>query len=338
MHFGVCLPNFPFGAPPSRDHIVAIAQAAERLHYASVWVSDHVLVPVDKPRYGHLYEVLTTLAYIAGVTERIRLGTSVLVLPQRDAILAAKQIATLDDLSGGRVIVGVGAGWMEGEFTNLGADFHRRGRHLDEGIQVMHTLWRDQTPQHAGSFYRFTDVLFGPKPSQAGGPAIWIGGASDAALRRAALLGDGWHADDVPLEQLHTIVARSARSPRSSSAVLRCRCDAPSMCARQQPLQAFYLRPPQAAVYTLDAGPEVAQERSLARWRTSTVSWTAWRTSACPTSSASLNTPRQRNILPSWSGWRVKFSPATADEGVLRMLAFCRFISAPRSYTTSLPS
>ena len=225
MHFGVCLPNFPFGAPPSRGHIVAIAQAAERLHYASVWVSDHVLVPVDKPRYGHLYEVLTTLAYIAGVTARIRLGTSVLVLPQRDAILAAKQIATLDDLSGGRVIVGVGAGWMEGEFASLGADFHRRGRHLDEGIQVMHTLWRDQAPQHSGSFYRFTDVLFGPKPWQADGPAIWIGGASEAAIRRAALLGDGWHADDVPLEQLHTIVAQlrtlAAQQQRSVEVSLR---------------------------------------------------------------------------------------------------------------------
>jgi probable F420-dependent oxidoreductase len=225
MHFGVCLPNFPFGVRPSRDHIVAIAQAAERLHYASVWVSDHVLVPTDKPRYGQLYEVLTTLAYIAGITERIRLGTSVLVLPQRQAILAAKQIATLDDLSGGRVIVGVGAGWMEGEFANLGADFHRRGRHLDEGIHVMQALWRDETPQHAGSFYRFTDVLFGPKPSQAGGPAIWIGGASAAALRRAARLGDGWHADDVPLEQLHPLVAQlrrlAAQQQRSVEVSLR---------------------------------------------------------------------------------------------------------------------
>jgi probable F420-dependent oxidoreductase len=225
MHFGVCLPNFPFGVRPSRDHIVTIAQAAERLHYASVWVSDHVLVPVDRPRYGQLYEVLTTLAYIAGVTARIRLGTSVLVLPQRHAILAAKQIATLDDLSGGRVIVGVGAGWMEGEFASLGADFHRRGRHLDEGIQVMQALWRDETPQHAGSFYRFTDVLFGPKPAQAGGPAIWIGGASEAALRRAALLGDGWHADDVPLEQLHPLVTQlrrlAAQQQRSVEVSLR---------------------------------------------------------------------------------------------------------------------
>jgi probable F420-dependent oxidoreductase len=206
MHFGVCLPNFPFGVPPSRANLVAIAQAAERLQYASVWVSDHVLVPADKPRYGQLYEVLTTLAYLAGVTQRVRLGTSVLVLPQRDAILTAKQIATLDDLSGGRVIIGLGAGWMEGEFANLGADFHRRGRHLDEGIYVMQTLWRDAAPQYAGAFYHFTDVLFGPKPAQAGGPALWIGGVSAAAIRRAALLGDGWHADDVPLEQLQTIV------------------------------------------------------------------------------------------------------------------------------------
>lgn len=208
MKYGVCLPNFPFGVKPSRDSIVGIAQAAERLNYDSVWVSDHVLVPKDKPRYGHIYEVFTTMAYLAGVTERIYLGTSVLVLPQREAILAAKQIATLDDLSGGRVIVGVGVGWMEGEYKNLGADFHRRGRHADEGIKVMKSLWQDDDPSFAGEFYNFKDVLFGPKPAQAGGPPIWIGGASEAAIRRMAALGDGWAADDAPLDQLKAVTAQ----------------------------------------------------------------------------------------------------------------------------------
>lgn len=202
MDFGLCLPNFPFGVQPSKEEIVAIVQAAERLNYDSVWVSDHVLVPKDKPRYGNLYEVLTTLAYIAGMTERVRLGTSVLILPQRHAILAAKQLATLDNLSGGRVIVGVGAGWIEGEFNNLGADFQRRGRHLDETLRLMKALWTEDDPQFEGEFYRFRDVLFNPKPAQPGGPPIWVGGNSEVALRRTARLGDAWHADDAPLEMI----------------------------------------------------------------------------------------------------------------------------------------
>jgi len=205
MKFGICLPNFPFGVKPSKDNIVGITLAAERLNYASVWLSDHLLVPKDNPRYGHIYEVLTTMAYLAGMTQRIHFGTSVLVLPQRDAILAAKQIATLDDLSGGRVIIGVGVGWIEGEYNNLGADFHRRGKHLNEAIQVMKRLWQEDDPHFEGEFYNFKDVLFGPKPAQPGGPPIWVGGSSEAAIRRIALLGDGWNADDSPLDQLQAV-------------------------------------------------------------------------------------------------------------------------------------
>lgn len=208
MEFGVCLPNFPFGVQPSRDNIVAVAQAAERLGYASLWVSDHVLVSRDKPRYGNLYEALTTLAYVAGLTHRIRLGTSVLVLPQRNAILAAKQIATLDNLSGGRLIVGLGVGWMEDEFGRLGADFRRRGRHLNEAMRLMQILWQADEPEFDGEFYRFNQVLFGPQPAQPAGPPLWVGGASQAALQRVARLGHGWHADDSPLDQLQASSAR----------------------------------------------------------------------------------------------------------------------------------
>lgn len=208
MKFGVCLPNFPFGITPTRASIVGIAQAAEQLNFDSVWVSDHILAPKDKPRYGRLYEALTTLAYLAGMTERLQLGTSILVLSQRDAILAAKQIATLDDLSGGRLIIGVGVGWIEGEYNNLGVDFHRRGKRMDESIRVLKTLWQADDPQFAGEFYKFKDVLFEPRPVQPGGPPIWVGGSSEAAIRRIATLGDGWNADDVPLDQLRTVVAK----------------------------------------------------------------------------------------------------------------------------------
>lgn len=225
MDFGICLPNFPFGVQPSKESIVAVAQAAEAFNYDSVWVSDHILVSKDKPRYGYIYEAVTTLAYIAGVTQRIRLGTSILVLPQRSAILAAKQLATLDDLSGGRVIAGIGVGWMEDEFNNLGADFHRRGRHTDEALRVMQTLWQDDDPQFEGEFYSFKDVLFGPKPLQPGGPPIWVGGNSEAAFRRIAILGNGWHADDVELEQLKATAQRlratAAEQGRSVEITLR---------------------------------------------------------------------------------------------------------------------
>jgi probable F420-dependent oxidoreductase len=225
MRFGVCLPNFPFGVKPSRDNIVGIALAAERLNYDSIWVSDHMLVPKDKPRYGHIYEVITTMAFLAGMTQRIRLGTSVLVLPQRNAILTAKQIATLDDLSDGRLIIGVGAGWIEREYQNLGADFRTRGRHLNEAIQVMKTLWQADDPSFEGEFYNFKEALFGPKPVQPGGPPIWVGGASDAAIRRIALLANGWHADDSPLEQLKSVteqlLALTAENDRSVEISLR---------------------------------------------------------------------------------------------------------------------
>jgi probable F420-dependent oxidoreductase len=202
MKFGLCLPNFPFGVQPSRDAIVEIAREAERLGYDSVWTTDHILVPRDKPRFGHLYESLSTLAYLGGATERIGLGTSILVLPYRNAITVAKQTATIDALTGGRMIIGVGVGYMEPEFEFMGVDFRSRGRRLDEQLRVLRALWTDEDPQIDGEFYNFSDVLFEPRPAQPGGIPIWMGGNSDFALRRAARLGDAWHADDLREEQL----------------------------------------------------------------------------------------------------------------------------------------
>ncbi len=225
MQYGVCLPTFPFGAPPTADGIAEAAQAAEQLGYDSVWASDHLLPPADRARYGTLFECLTTLAFVAGRTRRVRLGTSVLVLPLRHAVEVARQVATLDALSGGRVILGVGAGWIPGEFEALGADFRLRGRHLDEAIRVLRVLWTHPRPAFHGEFYRFANVLFGPPPAQAGGPPVWVGGYTDAALRRAARLGDAWHADDIGGESLTAMVERvralAVREGRTVDVTLR---------------------------------------------------------------------------------------------------------------------
>ncbi len=225
MNFGVTLPNFQYGAPPSREHILAVARAAEASGFTSVWTSDHILVSSAFPRYGTLYEALTTLAWVAARTEQIKVGTSILVLAMRDALLAAKQIATIDDLSGGRAIVGVGAGWNKQEFELVGADFSRRGRVLDESIRAMRTLWTDERPSFSGEVYKFSDALFYPKPAQVGGPPVWIGGNSDAALRRTAHLGDAWHADEVPPEEFSDRVAsltqQAAAAGRRVAATIR---------------------------------------------------------------------------------------------------------------------
>lgn len=197
MQFGVILPNF--SRLGTRDAQVEIAREAEGLGYNSIWTTDHVMMQkgFEEP-YGSILEAMTTLAYLAPLTERVKLGTSVVVLPQREPVLVAKQAATLDYLSGGRLILGVGAGWNEQEFGFLGASFHDRGQRLDESIRAMRELWTSPDPRWDGPSIRFSDVLFGPRPAQPSGPPIWIGGGSRAALRRAATLADGWHAVGIP--------------------------------------------------------------------------------------------------------------------------------------------
>ncbi len=191
MKFGLALPNFETIA--TRDSIVRAAQLAEEGGWDSVWVTDHVLMASDQMHpYGHLFEAMTTLAYVAGMTKRVKLGTSILVLPPRNPILTAKEFATLDALSNGRVMVGIAPGWNEREFGFLNADFHRRGKILDEQIAVMRALWTQPNPSFDGKFYRFKDTIFSPRPVQKNIP-IWIGGNSDAGIKRAARLGDGWH-------------------------------------------------------------------------------------------------------------------------------------------------
>ncbi|MBI3538183.1 MAG: LLM class F420-dependent oxidoreductase [Chloroflexi bacterium] len=191
MQFGFCLPTF--AALGTRDAIVRAVECAEADGWDSVWVTDHVLMTRHQQiPYGNIYEALATLAFAGGMTRRVKLGTSILVLPQRNPIIVAKEIAALDALSEGRAILGVAAGWNDAEFNFLGADFHQRGKMLEEGIAIMRALWTQDQPAFDGKFYKFNQTIFSPKPHQARIP-IWIGGNSDAAAKRAARLGDGWH-------------------------------------------------------------------------------------------------------------------------------------------------
>jgi probable F420-dependent oxidoreductase len=193
MEYGLCLPNT--GAIASADLIDAAASLADRRGWTTVWTTDHVLADrANESDYGQVFEALQTLAWIGARYPRLRLGTSVIVVPQRNAVLLAKELATLDALSGGRVIAGVGVGWLEVEFANLGLRdrFHVRGAYVDEAIRLWRHLWSGSSEPFAGRFHSFDDFVFGPLPAQGAALPIVVGGASPAALRRAATLADAY--------------------------------------------------------------------------------------------------------------------------------------------------
>ncbi len=193
MDYGLCLPNFPDGA--SREGMEAAAETAERLGWSTVWTTDHVLVArEDALDYGRIYDAIVSLAWIGARYPTVRLGTSVIVVPQRNAVILAKELASLDALSGGRVVAGVGVGWSEPEFANLGmADrFHVRGAYLDETIRLWRHLWSGSDEPFHGRFHRIDDFAFAPLPDQGVNLPIVVGGGAEAALRRAGTLGDGY--------------------------------------------------------------------------------------------------------------------------------------------------
>jgi len=193
MQFGLSLPHFRQVA--SAEAIRRVAQRAERLGYDGIWVSDHIVMPTSaEGRFGSVfYEPLTVLGFAAACTSRIRLGTTVIILPYRNPVVTAKALATLDVLSGGRVTAGVGVGWTEDEFVALGIPFRERGAISDEYIAAFKTLWTQATPSFHGHYVRFDHVAFEPKPVQKPHIPVWIGGNSKRAIRRAVALGDGWH-------------------------------------------------------------------------------------------------------------------------------------------------
>jgi probable F420-dependent oxidoreductase len=191
------------------DRLLRLAEAAERLGYDSFFVGDHVVLPSSARRSTYPYSVtgqmpggavqdcvepITVLAWLAQATAKIAIGVSVLVVPCRNPLLTAKMLATVDVLSGGRVILGAGIGWLREEFAALQApDFEARGRVTDEYLALMRRAWTTDPVSFEGHYYRVEDVHLLPKPVQRGGIPIWIGGHSPAAVRRAGRLGDAWH-------------------------------------------------------------------------------------------------------------------------------------------------
>ena len=214
MEFGLHLPHV--GPLATREGITAFAQLVEKLGFDALWVSDHIVVPRSlESRYPYrrdgsfpvspdvsLMEPIATLLFVAAITERVKLGTTVLVLPMRNPIVTAKQLASLDVLSNGRLILGVGTGWMEEEFQMLGVPFKRRGARTNEYIRLIKALWTEENPSFEGEFWQIKDVGFNPKPLQKPHPPIWTGGHSAPALRRAGRLSDGWHAVGVSPDTL----------------------------------------------------------------------------------------------------------------------------------------
>jgi probable F420-dependent oxidoreductase len=217
----------------SAELLRALGREAEDRGFESIWVAEHVVLFDDyESRYPYaadgrfpgggdtgLLEPLTALTYLAAVTDRIRLGTGICLVPQRNPVYTAKQVVDLDCLSGGRVDFGVGVGWLREEFEALGMPFAQRGARTDEYLQVMRTLWTDEVSSFDGERYTLPACRMYPKPVQRPHPPIHVGGESAAAMRRAARHGDGWYSFnrlpdelDGPLERLDAMLAEEGRT------------------------------------------------------------------------------------------------------------------------------
>lgn len=225
MDFGLVLPSFTPEATP--EGIEAAADVAVRLGWTTVWATDHVLAHKSDTQYGSIYGVLSTLGYVAGRCPVLRLGASVINVPLRNAVVLAKELASLDALSRGRLIVGVGLGDMDDvpEFENLGVAslYHRRGAFLDETIRLWRHLWSGNEEPFEGAFYQLRDYAFGPLPAQGVRLPVLVGGRSSAAYRRAGVLSDGYHATRRPpaeiAEAMTHIGAAAATAGRPMPAV-----------------------------------------------------------------------------------------------------------------------
>jgi probable F420-dependent oxidoreductase len=207
MQLGIHLPHAGEQATPAliRRHAIR----AEALGFDDVWVSEHIIVPRKEfPRSPLFYDPVVTLSYVAAVTERVRLGTTVLVLPMRHPLPLAKELASLHNLSNGRLILGAGVGWLEPEFAALGVPFKERGRRMDEGIAMMRAVWSQDPVTFEARYIPAKIVAMTMTPQPISRIPLWIGGSSDAALKRTARIADGWHGSRASPEQVAPIVRR----------------------------------------------------------------------------------------------------------------------------------
>ena len=206
VQFSFRPPNADYlGFPATPEGIVETACKAEQLGFDAVLVNDHIIVGGPASiieSWGNTYDPLIVLSYVAARTTRIRLGLSVLIMPYRNPIATAKMIATLDQMSGGRVIAGVGSGWNEAEFAALGVPFQERGPRTDEYLRLWQACWSPSETSFHGRFFDFEGMHISPKPVQQPHPPIWIGGSSRPSLRRAAAFAQVWQPTPTPLEEL----------------------------------------------------------------------------------------------------------------------------------------
>ncbi|HEY7419458.1 MAG TPA: TIGR03619 family F420-dependent LLM class oxidoreductase [Ktedonobacteraceae bacterium] len=237
MQIGISLPQM--GQDASSAAITSIAQEAERLGFSSVWVGERLLRPRYFVPYGGgnvpipdfqkiVYDPLETLTYVAAKTERIKLGTSVVSAFFHTPVVLARRFATLDQFSNGRVIAGIGQGWMRDEFETANVPFQRRGNGLEDYIGALHAVWGPDPVHYEGRFYHIVESDIGPKPVQPGGPPVLFGAASQVALKRAARLADGlnpvfrsWDTVEWIVHEFPEMVRRAGRDPQRLVTVAR---------------------------------------------------------------------------------------------------------------------
>ncbi|MBX9697776.1 MAG: TIGR03619 family F420-dependent LLM class oxidoreductase [Acetobacteraceae bacterium] len=248
MQFGFNAPTA--GALAVPDALLRTVTEGEAMGFDYATISDHVVIPKDiEARYPYTdsgefpagarqerHEQLIETAWLAAHTKRLRLVLSVMVVPHRPAVLAAKQLASIDVLSGGRLTVGIGAGWMREEFEALQTEpFDERGAVTDDYLRAFKTLWTEDDPRHEGKYTRFSNIDFSPKPVQRPHPPLWVGGESGPAMRRTAALGDAWYPIQanpaIPMdslkrltagiEKLRGLVAKAGRDPKAVGVVVR---------------------------------------------------------------------------------------------------------------------
>ncbi|HYM96459.1 MAG TPA: TIGR03619 family F420-dependent LLM class oxidoreductase [Candidatus Sulfotelmatobacter sp.] len=215
LKVGVVLP--PYRRLASADNVREAAARSESLGFDSVWVTDHVVVPLTSVEtFGPtFFEAVTVMSYVAAITKSVQIGAAILIVPYRHPLVLAKMLATADELSGGRIVLGAGLGWLEAESRLLGVPHRRRARMADETLATLRACWDSDEPSFHGELYDFEGFRFGPRPHHHRRLPILVGGASTAALRRAARFGDGWIGDGQTFEELEVGLGQLSRELNS---------------------------------------------------------------------------------------------------------------------------